>query len=269
MRRLATELGTGTATLYRHVPSREVILVEALDLVLGEVADAPRPSRRAGWRGEIEAVADALRAALLRHPALTPLFASSRALNGPHALAGREHILAILRGAGLDARQTVDAYLVLIHYVVGFAFTEAGDRARRDDPPAADVRQFYARLDPGTLPATVALADRLADRDADRGLAFGDLSPIACPLFRRLPAAERPPPAGQATDATTLHHLGPRRQASGPPGRSGFRRAEPSRDRSPEPTARPSTARPHGSPAAGAARTGRAPAASALRWNMR
>lgn len=173
MRRLATELGTGTATLYRHVPSREVILVEALDLVLGEVADAPRPSRRAGWRGEIEAVADALRAALLRHPALTPLFASSRALNGPHALAGREHILAILRGAGLDARQTVDAYLVLIHYVVGFAFTEAGDRARRDDPPAADVRQFYARLDPGTLPATVALADRLADRDADREFAFG------------------------------------------------------------------------------------------------
>lgn len=173
MRRLASELGTGTATLYRHLPSREVILVEALDMVLGEVGDVPRPSRRRDWRGEIEAIAGALRTTLLRHPALTPLFASSRALNGPHALAGRERILATLQGAGLDARQTVDAYLVLIHYVVGFAFTEAGDRARPGDPPPAEVRRFYARLDPGRLPATVALAPRLADRDADREFAFG------------------------------------------------------------------------------------------------
>lgn len=172
MRRLASELGTGTATLYRHLPSREVILVEALDLILGEVDPVP-PTRAGDWRGEIEAGASALRKTLLRHPTLTPLFASSRALNGPHALAGRERILAILQRAGLDARQTVDAYLVLIHYVVGFTFTEAGDLARTGDPAPASVRQFYAGLDPGTLPATVALAARLADRDAEREFAFG------------------------------------------------------------------------------------------------
>jgi AcrR family transcriptional regulator len=173
MRRLASELGTGTATLYRHLPSREVILVEALDLILGEVGQRLRPSRRAGWRGEIEGIAAALRTTVLHHPALTPLFASSRALNGPHALAGREHILSILQGAGLDAEQTVAAYLALIHYVVGFAFTEAGDLARAGDPAPASVRHFYAGLDPGMLPATVALAARLADRDADREFAFG------------------------------------------------------------------------------------------------
>lgn len=172
MRRLADELGTGTATLYRHLPSREVILVEALDLILGEVGDALPASRR-GWRGEIETVAGALRATLLRHPALTPLFASSRALNGPNALAGRERILAILRRAGLDAATTVAAYLALIHYVVGFAFTEAGDRTRVGDPAPDELRRFYAGLDRGTLPSTVHLAARLADRDADREFAFG------------------------------------------------------------------------------------------------
>lgn len=173
MRRLASELGTGTATLYRHLPSREVILVEALDLVLGEAGDGLQQGRRSGWRRELEAIADTLRGALLRHPALTPLFASSRALNGPNALAGRERILAVLQRAGLDAEHTVAAYLALVHYVVGFAFTEAGDRARTGDPSPAELRRFYGGLDRTALPATAALAPRLADRDADREFAFG------------------------------------------------------------------------------------------------
>jgi AcrR family transcriptional regulator len=172
MRALASELGTGTATLYRHVPSREVILVEALDLIVGEIGEQ-HAGARGGWRAELEAVAGALRTTLLRHPALTPLFASSRALNGPNALAGRERILGILLRAGLDPPATVATYLVLVHYVVGFAFAEAGDRTRRDDPSPADLRRLYAGLDAQRFPSTVALAARLADRDADREFAFG------------------------------------------------------------------------------------------------
>ena len=173
MRRVAGALGTGTATLYRHAISREVILVEALDLVLGEASDGGRRTGRGGWRAEIEAIAAALRTTLLRHPKLTPLFASSRALNGPNALAGRERILAVLRKAGLDPGTTVAAYLVLVHYVVGFAFAEVGDRARAGDPSPSEARRFYAGLDPAAFPATIALAARLADRDADREFAFG------------------------------------------------------------------------------------------------
>ncbi len=91
----------------------------------------------------------------------------------PAGRAGRERILAILQRAGLDADKTVAAYLALIHYVVGFAFTEAGDRTRADEPAPAATRRFYAGLDPGGFPSTVALAARLADRDADREFAFG------------------------------------------------------------------------------------------------
>jgi AcrR family transcriptional regulator len=192
MRALASALGTGTATLYRHVPSREVILVEALDLVLGEIGDVAQQMARGGWRAQIEAVVQALRATLLRHPALTPLFASSRALNGPNALAGRERILGILRRAGLDPAKAVAAYLVLIHYAVGFAFSEAGDRARKGDPAPAVLRRLYGTLDPQSFPCTVALAGRLADRDAEREFAFG-LRLLLDGLARMLPDGAGPP----------------------------------------------------------------------------
>src|ERR1700719_2133918 len=49
MRNLATELGTGTTTLYRHVAGKDEVLVLVADAVLEE-AQALHPLDGMGWR---------------------------------------------------------------------------------------------------------------------------------------------------------------------------------------------------------------------------
>src|ERR1700691_807032 len=51
MRPLADELGAGPASLYRHVSSRDDLLVEVADLVLGELQ---RPDPGLHWREALE-----------------------------------------------------------------------------------------------------------------------------------------------------------------------------------------------------------------------
>src|ERR1700688_3166740 len=63
MRNLATELGTGTTTLYRHVAGKDEVLVLVADAVLGET-QLRHPVDGLGWRRVLEELAHAMRTAL-------------------------------------------------------------------------------------------------------------------------------------------------------------------------------------------------------------
>jgi AcrR family transcriptional regulator len=65
MRRIATELESGTASLYRYVASRDDLLDLMIDAVYGE-AEPPRLS--GDWRTDLTAVANHIRATMIRHP---------------------------------------------------------------------------------------------------------------------------------------------------------------------------------------------------------
>jgi AcrR family transcriptional regulator len=82
MRRLADELGTGPASLYRHVSSRDDLLVEVADLVLGEL-HAPDPGLH--WREALEQLAHDLRRVLVGHRGLV-VVSSNAPLLGPNAM---------------------------------------------------------------------------------------------------------------------------------------------------------------------------------------
>src|SRR5262245_65709076 len=58
MRRVAAELGTGTTSLYRYVPSKEDLLDLMADAVLGEGEPPPRTRE---WRADRAAAARPLR----------------------------------------------------------------------------------------------------------------------------------------------------------------------------------------------------------------
>jgi AcrR family transcriptional regulator len=122
MRRLADSLGTGPASLYRHVSSRDELLVEVADLVLGEL-EAPDPALH--WRDAIEKLARDLRTVLVGHRGLV-VISSNAPLLGPNAMRVRELFWRVMDRDGCAPEFAVQTYAVVMHLVVCSAiFTAA------------------------------------------------------------------------------------------------------------------------------------------------
>ncbi len=132
VRGLAARFGTGSASLYRHVASRDELLVLIVDLVLGEVVE---PGATLDARARVAALATELRRVLLRHPNLIPSLPAAPLL-GPNAIRGSSLALSALVEAGFEPRLAVPAYLALLDYVLGSVFFDSGRLARhgRSDP---------------------------------------------------------------------------------------------------------------------------------------
>lgn len=147
MRRLADELSTGSASLYRHVASRDELIVLAIDHVIGEVE--PPPSDLDG-RQRVEWLAHELRRVLLTHPNLLGALTAAP-LIGPNARTGTQMALESLLAAGFTPDIAVPAYLALIDYVVGsVSFDTDGQRDR------PSTRHWSAASSDGTMDAPPA-----------------------------------------------------------------------------------------------------------------
>ncbi|MER6022207.1 TetR/AcrR family transcriptional regulator [Streptomyces anulatus] len=129
MRRLSTELGTGTMSLYRYVPGKAELLDLMLDRVLGEPlpsgtdpVDAPTPP--ADWRASIDAMARTYLDNLRRHPWLLKIN-QARTVLGPSALRGLELSLTALRSMGLRDPELISVIITVNSFVEGLARTRA------------------------------------------------------------------------------------------------------------------------------------------------
>lgn len=193
MRRIADQLGTGAASLYWHVGSKDGLLDLVFEQVIGEVAvPDPEPDR---WREQIKDVARSQRAISLRHPYIVRI-SIGRIPMGPNALRYSERVLAILRAAGLPPRLAVQGSHLLIATINGFTLDETGvgdsaGAAGPADPAAADpaataaeagpaaamamgaqeaaemARAYLASLPPERFPHLVELADEFSYSDPD------------------------------------------------------------------------------------------------------
>lgn len=204
MRRLAEELGTGAATLYWHVGSKDGLLDLVLDQVIGEAkVPDPDPDR---WQDQLKQVARDQRAASLRHPWVVRV-SIGRIPMGPNALRYSERILAIVRGGGLPPHLAVQGYLLLIATINGFTIDETGVGDSADpaasapltDPDsrqqAADMaRDYIASLPVAQFPTMTALADEFALSDPDER--FDLLIDIFIDGLARRAAQPLPPAAG-------------------------------------------------------------------------
>src|ERR1700719_2871451 len=173
MRLLADHLGSGTATLYRHLANKEELMVYVVDLILGEVdleTDVNTLSATP-WQDTIARGASALYEVLKNHPNALPLLVSQVPV-GPNALIHRERSLAVLLACGFPPDLAARAFTAAAHYVVGFALQQHAPRApQRED--AARLRDFYRALDAEVYPATVATADELTSVPPDEEFRFG------------------------------------------------------------------------------------------------
>ena len=175
MRRVATELGTGAASLYAHVAHKEELLDLVLDEVLGEI-ELPDPDA-VHWRERITALWTDSRAALARNGDIARVLLGRIPL-GPNSLRIAETTMAILRAGGVPDQAVAWAVDVVGSYIAATAIETAEhvnlERAGGDpDEYYSQVRTYLVALPAGRFPTTAALVGELTAGDSDERFAFG------------------------------------------------------------------------------------------------
>ncbi len=165
MRKLGAELGVEAMSLYNHVANKDTLLDDVLDFVLREIE---LPDRSLSWDSQLRVLAHAFRRAGLRHPGVLPLF-GQRAIRSVEGFAPLERAYDILRSAGLDPDDALDAFITASSYVLGFVQTELG--GLRD---VAEGRSIdFSMIDLGEHPRLVEMGVAFANRDGAREFEFG------------------------------------------------------------------------------------------------
>lgn len=161
MSRLAEKLGFTTMSLYRHVASKDDLLVLLLDAAIG-----PPPDRDpdAGWRAGCEQWAAALQQVYLRHPWMLDLPISGMPA-GPQQLAWLDRMLAALAGTRLEPWERMSCALSLATYgrtqaMLVRDLIASRQRAADTGTPPADWGQLITRLaDRERYPALFAMVE--------------------------------------------------------------------------------------------------------------
>jgi len=157
MRALAQQLGSGTATLYRHFANRGQLIAHVVDHVFGEVSlDAAQPAGQ-GWQASCEAIAHTMFAVLSRHPRVARLLLEQTPV-GPNAMAIREQCVSMLLDNGFAPELAARTYATLSRYVLGFAIQLS---EHPDGPAAAQDAEAFRHVDASQFPATAAVADAM------------------------------------------------------------------------------------------------------------
>ncbi|KOG22874.1 TetR/AcrR family transcriptional regulator C-terminal domain-containing protein [Streptomyces viridochromogenes] len=162
MRKLATRLNAGAASLYRHVATKDELMELAVDEVAAETHVPPADSPE--WRAAAAEAAGSFRATALRHPWLSSVLGQAGlAYLGPNLMSFSERLAALFTSAGFAKPSgPIDT---LLSYVIGMSTTEAAwlITVARSGETEAD---FIARLMPAAQQAA-AVHEHLAEGYAD------------------------------------------------------------------------------------------------------
>lgn len=172
MRLLAERLNSSTAMLYRHVASKEELMVFVVDRLLAEVTEDSEEERPRTWQIAARRSALRLHRALTEHPNVLPALVSHVPL-GPNGLALRERTIGTLVGFGFSPELAARAYTTIAQYIIGFAAVQPNSPGPEE---AAALGDYYRALDPETYPRTVEAADALTgiplEEEFEQGLQF-------------------------------------------------------------------------------------------------
>lgn len=109
MRRVAADLGTGAASLYRYLDTREDLLDLMTDAAGGEYS---LPPLSGDWLTDLVVTGQQARAIMRRHPWL-PSLVIIRPTLGPNGLALLEHVLGVLAGHPAPLAAKLEAFAML------------------------------------------------------------------------------------------------------------------------------------------------------------
>jgi len=167
MRRVAAQLGTGAASLYRYVETREELLDLMTDAAGGEYS-LPEPS--GDWLADLVAIGEQSRAILRRHPWLARLVIT-RPVIGPNGIALLEHVLAVLAPHPADIATKLEAFAMLNGITAAFVLHELAGGSALQERNVAYLRHAatsgehpsLAQLLSQEPPAPAEPADRFSD----------------------------------------------------------------------------------------------------------
>jgi AcrR family transcriptional regulator len=170
MRRVAQELGTGAASLYAYFASKEELLEQLLDRVIGAVPIAAvEPGR---WVEQLKELHINSRAVLRAHRDLARA-AQANIPVGPNSLRVTEHALALLRAGGVPDRYAAFAVdklaMIVVADVVEGAMYQAQEHGADD---LKRIRDYFASLPPDQFPNLVSMADTLFEGEGDQRFLF-------------------------------------------------------------------------------------------------
>jgi AcrR family transcriptional regulator len=168
MRRVGTELGTGAASLYRYVETRDDLLDLMSDATAAEYTlGAPTGD----WLADLVALGEQQRGILRRHPWLTGLVLG-RPVLGPNGLALLEHFLEVLapHPAGLSAK--LEAFAMLNSVTATFVQHELTGDSELQERNAAYLGHAVAS---GQHPRLAALLAQAAPGPVEPADRYGDI----------------------------------------------------------------------------------------------
>ena len=162
MKRIASELGSGTMTLYYYMRTKSDLVALMQDAILAEnlLDDAEFTG---AWRADTIAIARRTREVLLRHP--WSMTALAEAQFGPNAMRHMEQSLAALDGIQATPEEKLALWATIDAFVFGSALQAAEITARirlaEQNPRwASDAVEFAKQqLASGKLPRLAALAE--------------------------------------------------------------------------------------------------------------
>jgi AcrR family transcriptional regulator len=176
MRRVAEELGTGPASLYWHVASKDELINLLIDRVASEIElPPPDPAR---WQEQAKEWMLQARRVFQRYPGVAGL-TLGRIPVGPTLVRWTEWGLALLRGAGVPDRIAAYAGDLLGLYLGATAFEEGMAMASptgEDLPPEEVVRMirgYYESLPADQFPNVLATLDELFRGGLDERFELG------------------------------------------------------------------------------------------------
>ena len=123
MRRLASELGVGTMTVYGYFANKEELLDFAIDHAAQQIDYRPGEGE---WRTRLRHLVTTMWSALVEHPSALQVRARRPILTAASLRAG-EAGMTILREAGLEVNEAALAWRLLFTYVFGYAAFSSGE----------------------------------------------------------------------------------------------------------------------------------------------
>ena len=170
LRRLAAELGIEAMSLYNHVPSKDALLDDVAEWLLGEVdfsgADAGT------WQQRLRAHAAAFRAAALRHPKAFQLVLT-RPTQSPAALKNIRCALASVAELDLAPRELVHVVRAFAAFIVGTIMRELGTVATVVGRDPEQGRRRLSEITASGDPLLVSVAPHLAVADHEAEYHYG------------------------------------------------------------------------------------------------
>jgi AcrR family transcriptional regulator len=172
MRRLASELDTGPASLYVYIRNREELLNALFDRIGGMVQiETPDPAR---WREQLHRLVDGLLAVMEEHRGIARV-AVANVPTGENALRVADNLMGLLLAGGVRPRDAAWACDILPLFVTASAVETATYQERGDVPGDVvdKLQETFSVLSPARFPNLAGHAEELVSGDGEERFHFG------------------------------------------------------------------------------------------------